>query len=85
MEEKCSKKTIMAMVCANASGSEKGKLLIIKKFQNLRCFKNSKSLPADYCCNHRALITSSIFKDLCEEILTQIAKFCCGQITALHI
>ncbi|XP_018801307.1 PREDICTED: tigger transposable element-derived protein 4-like [Bactrocera latifrons] len=55
---KISKERITAMICANASGTVKRKLLVIGKYNNPRCFKNVKTLPVDYCANNKSWMTS---------------------------
>ena len=47
---KVSKERITAMVCANASGEHKVKLLVIGKSKKPRCFKNVHTLPVSYTC-----------------------------------
>jgi hypothetical protein len=59
---KLSKDRITDLVCANADGTEKRKLLVIGKSKNPRCFKNVKSLPVCYSANKKAWITSDIFE-----------------------
>ncbi|XP_050338691.1 tigger transposable element-derived protein 6-like [Bactrocera neohumeralis] len=51
------------MICANASGTVKRKLLVIGKYNNPRCFKNVKTLPVDYCANNKSWMTSQTFTD----------------------
>ncbi|XP_039968599.1 tigger transposable element-derived protein 6-like [Bactrocera tryoni] len=58
-----SKERIIAMICANASGTVKRKLLVIGKYNNPRCFKNVKTLPVDYCANNKSWMTSQTFTD----------------------
>ncbi|XP_031340904.1 tigger transposable element-derived protein 4-like [Photinus pyralis] len=58
---KLSKERITVLVCANMSGTEKRKLLVIGKSQNPRCFKNVRSLPVDYRANSKAWMTSELF------------------------
>ncbi|XP_050335026.1 tigger transposable element-derived protein 4-like [Bactrocera neohumeralis] len=60
---KMSKERITAMICANASGTVKRKLLVIGKYNNPRCFKNVKTLPVDYCANNKSWMTSQTFTD----------------------
>lgn len=60
---KLSKERITVMLCANSSGSEKRKPLVIGKFQKPRCFKNTRTLPVDYTFNKKAWMTSSIFEN----------------------
>lgn len=60
---KLSKERITILVCANMSGREKRKLLVIGKTKNPRCFKNVKSLPVDYHANGRAWMTSEVFNN----------------------
>lgn len=57
--EKCSsgeffKDRITILVCANMSGSDKKKLVVIGKSKNPPCFKGIKNLPVDYYCNENA-------------------------------
>ena len=58
---KKSKDQISVLVCANMTGSEKLPLLVIGKFARPRCFKNVRTLPVQYECNHKAWIVSDIF------------------------
>lgn len=66
--EKCvggkqSKLRYTVLVCANMSGSEKRKLLVIGKYENPRCMKNVRNLPVRYKANNRSWMTSSLFED----------------------
>ena len=58
---KQSKERLSVLVCANMSGTEKSKLLVIGKSEKPRCFKNVKTLPVVYRNNTKAWMTSSIF------------------------
>lgn len=58
---KLSKERLSVLVCANADGSEKRRLLIIGKATKPRCFKNIKKLPVEYTANKRAWMTADIF------------------------
>lgn len=65
--EKCqggkkSKERITVFVCANMTGTEKRKLLIIGKSKSPRCFKTYKVLPVNYTANQKAWVTSEIFE-----------------------
>ena len=64
--EKCiggkkSKERITAMLCCNATGTEKLPPLIIGKYGRPRCFKGVQSLPCEYNHNQRAWMTGEIF------------------------
>lgn len=59
---KLSKERITVLVCANMTGTEKRKLLVIGKFNKPRCFKNVKKLPVNYKANKRSWMTSGIFE-----------------------
>lgn len=66
-KEKCqggkkSKERITVFVCANMTGTEKRKLLVIGKSKTPRCFKNCKVLPVNYTANSKAWMTSEIFE-----------------------
>lgn len=68
--EKCvggkqSKERLTVLLCANMTGNEKRKLLVIGKSKQPRCFKNVKKLPVRYAANRKAWMTSEIF---CEEL-----------------
>jgi len=65
---KQSKDRLTVMVTANMDGTEKLKLLVIGKFQNPKCFKGIKSLPATYKWNKKAWMTSEIFVPWVREI-----------------
>lgn len=58
---KVSKERLTAMVCANASGKHKIKLLVIGKSKNPRCFKNVHTLPVSYTSQKSAWMSSEIF------------------------
>ena len=57
--KKCKRK---ALVCANMDGSDKRRLLIIRKSKEPRCFRG-KSLPVTYRANKNAWMTEEIFTD----------------------
>ena len=54
---------ITILVCANMSGTDKKKLLVIGKSAKPRCFKglNVESLPVQYLSNSNAWMTAAIF------------------------
>jgi hypothetical protein len=56
------KDCITVLLCANAGGTEKRKLLVIGKSKNPRCFKQAKSLPIRYSANKMAWMTSELFE-----------------------
>lgn len=60
---------ITVLVCANMSGNDKKKLLVIGKSAKPRCFKgmNMKSLPVDYRSNSNAWMTTSMFNKWLDE------------------
>lgn len=58
---KLSKDRITVLVCANLTGNEKRRLLVIGKSRNPRCFKNVKRLPVSYEANRKSWMTSEIF------------------------
>ncbi|XP_023238913.1 tigger transposable element-derived protein 4-like [Centruroides sculpturatus] len=67
-KEKCvvgklAKDRITAFVCANMTGTDKRKLLVIGKSKNPRCFKNIKTLPVNYKANKKSWMTSEIFEE----------------------
>ena len=59
---KLSKERLTLMLCANASGSDKLKPVIIGKYENPRCMKgiNKKTLPVDYYNNSNAWMTMEV-------------------------
>jgi hypothetical protein len=59
---KLSKDCITDVVCVNADGTKKRKLLVIGKSENPRCFKNVKCLPVHYSANEKAWMTSDLFE-----------------------
>ena len=84
-----SKERVTVLCCANASGSQKLKLLVVDKGMHPRCFKNSKVLPVHYTANKRAWMTRNIFtewftqhfvpqcvKTVRMEVFRQTAKLC---------
>lgn len=78
-DEKCfggkfSKERITVMLCANSSGSEKRKPLVIGKFQEPRCFQNIRTLPVDYAFNKKAWMTSTIFEDYLRKWDVELSK-----------
>lgn len=60
---KKSKERLTVMVCANATGTERCRLLVIGKAAKPRCFKGVKTLPVDYVANKKAWMTMNIFSD----------------------
>ncbi|XP_023228548.1 tigger transposable element-derived protein 4-like [Centruroides sculpturatus] len=60
---KLAKDRITAFVCANMTGTDKRKLLVIGKSKNPRCFKNIKTLPVNYKANKKSWMTSEIFEE----------------------
>lgn len=60
---KLSKQRFTAFVCANMTGLEKRKLLVIGKSAKPRCFKNVKKLPVNYTANKKSWMTSVIFEE----------------------
>lgn len=66
--EKCvggkhSKERITVLVCANMTGSEKRKLLVVGHSRTPRCFKNCNQLPVSYASNKSAWMTSVLFEN----------------------
>lgn len=59
---KRSKERVTVLVAANMDGTEKLPLLIIGKALKPRCFKNIRTLPAEYTANSKAWMTREIFK-----------------------
>lgn len=57
------KHRLTVLVCANMSGSDKRKLVVIGKSAKPRSFKNVRSLPVTYSANKKALMTSEIFQN----------------------
>ncbi|XP_005104807.1 tigger transposable element-derived protein 4 [Aplysia californica] len=65
--EKCSdgkapKNRLTVLVAANMDGSDKLPLLIIGKFDRLRCFKYCKYLPLQYKANKKSWMTAALFE-----------------------
>ncbi|XP_064468658.1 tigger transposable element-derived protein 4-like [Ornithodoros turicata] len=60
---KRSKVRITVMVCANATGTERCRLLAIGKASKPRCFKGIRTYPVDYKANTKAWMTAKIFAD----------------------
>lgn len=62
---KMQKQRITALVCANASGTNRLPLLLIGKSKKPRCFKgiNIKALPVNYYAQKSAWMTQAIFID----------------------
>jgi hypothetical protein len=58
------KERISIMLCCNADGSDKLKLLVIGKSQSPRCFKNfNAKLYCDYYANKKAWMVNEILQD----------------------
>ncbi|KAJ8866499.1 hypothetical protein PR048_032342 [Dryococelus australis] len=73
---KVSKERITAIVCANASGEHKVKLLVIGQSKKPRCFKNVQTLPVSYTSQTSAWTTSVIFLDWFKnEFIASVTKF----------
>lgn len=60
---KRSKERITVMLCANATGTERCRLLVIGKASKPRCFKGIRTYPVDYRANSKAWMTAEIFSD----------------------
>ena len=65
---------ITVLVCANMSGSDKKKLLVIGKSKNPRCFKNISKLPVIYRSNQRAWMTSILFAEWLNEWNKELSR-----------
>ncbi|XP_037567787.1 tigger transposable element-derived protein 4-like [Dermacentor silvarum] len=59
---KSSKERVTVLLGANMTGTEKIPLFVIGKSQKLRCFRNIRTLPADYAANKKARMTGELFK-----------------------
>lgn len=59
---KISKERVTFLVCCNADGSQKLKLLVVGKVKNPRAFKNV-NLPVEYKSSANAWMTTAIFLD----------------------
>ncbi|XP_030760813.1 jerky protein homolog-like [Sitophilus oryzae] len=59
---KISKERVTFLVCCNADGSQKLKLLVVGKAKNPRAFKNV-NLPVEYKSSANAWMTTAIFLD----------------------
>lgn len=71
---KLSKERLTVLTCANSTGTDKLKLLVIGKSRNPRCFKNVKTFPCAYVPQHRAWMTAEIFKNWVTEIDKNFGK-----------
>ncbi|KAJ8952579.1 hypothetical protein NQ318_004124 [Aromia moschata] len=60
--DKLSRERLTVLVAANMTGSEKVKLVIIRKAKQPQCFKNVKSLHTEYENNPRAWMGSVLFE-----------------------
>jgi len=58
---------VTVLLCANSTGSEKLKPILIGKSKNPRCFKNVRveNLPIQYESNAKAWMTSELFSKFC--------------------
>lgn len=60
-DEKLNKERLTVLVCTNADGSEKIKLLVVGKSKTLQCFKRILSFPCDYAAQSHAWMTGEQF------------------------
>lgn len=67
---KIPKERVTFLVCANADGSHKNKLLVIGKSKNPRCFKGFDN-PLHYRSSKSSWMTRYIFKDWFENIFVK--------------
>lgn len=60
---KLSEERLTILCCANMTGSEKRKLMVIGKSQKPRCFKNVRNMPnVNYYANKKAWMTADFFE-----------------------
>ena len=57
------KDRVTALVACNMSGSDKRRLLVIRKSKDLRCFRGVKNLPVIYRNNKNLWMTADIFTE----------------------
>nr|XP_050022695.2 tigger transposable element-derived protein 6-like [Dermacentor andersoni] len=60
---KRSKERVTVLLCANVTGTERCRLLVIGKAAKPRCFKGVKTLPVEYTANKESWMTRAIFTD----------------------
>ncbi|XP_061169979.1 tigger transposable element-derived protein 4-like, partial [Saccostrea echinata] len=70
--KKC-KDHVTALVCANMSGDDKRKLLIIGESKDPRCFRG-KSLPVVYKANKNSWMTGEIFSEWIREFYRDMCR-----------
>ncbi|KRZ79996.1 Tigger transposable element-derived protein 6, partial [Trichinella papuae] len=56
------KSTVTVFLCANMTGTEKRKLLVIGNSKKPRCFKSAKQLPVTHAANQKAWMTATVFR-----------------------
>ena len=61
--QKIPKERLSILLAANMDGSQKLPLVVIGKFEKLRCMNNIRSLPVMYKANKKAWMTGSIFEE----------------------
>ncbi|KAI6652943.1 Tigger transposable element-derived protein 6 [Oopsacas minuta] len=73
---KTSKDRLTILLCANMSGTEKLKLLMIGKSQNPRCFKHMdfSQMPVQWKANKKAWMDSSIFGEWLKDINNKMKR-----------
>ncbi|XP_056008513.1 tigger transposable element-derived protein 6-like [Ostrea edulis] len=71
---KKAKDRVTAMVCVNVSGSDKQRLLVIRKSRDPRCFRGKKSLPVVYRSSANAWMTSDIFREWLKDFNKQMVR-----------
>ena len=57
------KEQMTVLLCMNAAGTHKLKLMMIGKSARLRCLKGITTMPVIYRANKRAWITTAIFEE----------------------
>ena len=73
---KRSKSRVTALVCCNASGTDKRKMLLIGKSKNPHCFKNvnMNNVNCRYNSTDKAWMSVRIFNDFLKELNDDMAK-----------
>ncbi|XP_054259576.1 tigger transposable element-derived protein 6-like [Macrosteles quadrilineatus] len=71
---KSSKDRLTVMLCANCTGTDKLKPLVIGKSKNPRCFKNLTDLPTDYMANPKAWMNCEAFTKWLQSVNKEMKK-----------
>ena len=71
-----SKEKITVLVCSNAAGTHKCKLMIVGKSAHPRALKNVEHLPVIYKSNKKAWVTQHLFLEISPEAKEHQPRIC---------